>query len=296
VPRTVPILQVDAFTTTPFAGNPAGVVLDADGLTDTDMQRIAAEMNVSETAFVSAPTDPAAAHRLRWFTPVREVGFCGHATIATAHALVEERRAASDRLVFDTRGGPLPVAIERVGAALTLWLEPALPVCAPFAGALRDVLGLLRLEAPGDWALAVRTSDDDLLVPAPDLAALRALAPDMRGLGALARATGLRGVCVVALAGVDAGSLTHARFFAPHYGIPEDPVTGSVHAAIPVWLWGAQRLRARGGVARFTAEQGDGLGRPGRLAVELHVRDEEPARVRVGGRAITVLAGTLRLE
>ena len=92
------------------------------------------------------------------------------------------------------------------------------------------------------------------------------------------------------------GSRTHSRFFAPHLGIPEDPVTGSVHAAIPVWLWEAGVLRAEGGIARFTAEQGDGLGRPGRLRIELSLEGGRPARVRVGGEAVTVLTGTLRLD
>jgi PhzF family phenazine biosynthesis protein len=82
----------------------------------------------------------------------------------------------------------------------------------------------------------------------------------------------------------------------PHYGIPEDPVTGSVHAAIPVWLWQAGLLTAAGGVTRFQAEQGDCLGRPGRLQVELYLADGRAARVRVGGQAVTVLTGKLRLE
>jgi PhzF family phenazine biosynthesis protein len=250
-------------------------------------------MNVSETAFVSRPREPGMDHRLRWFTPAREVRFCGHATIATVHALVEGGRVDTDRLVFETLAGPLPVSIERPGTRV--WLEPALPVCTPFPGVLRDVLDPLGLDACGDWALAVVTSDDDLLVPAPDLAAVRGLRPNSGVLGTVAAAAGLRGVCVVSRECVDPGSRTHARFFAPHYGIPEDPVTGSVHAAIPAWLWGAGRLPARDGVIAFTAEQGDVLGRPGRLAVELHVRDGKPAAVRVGGEAVTVVTGTIRI-
>jgi PhzF family phenazine biosynthesis protein len=253
-------------------------------------------MNVSETAFLSASPDPIAAYRLRWFTPTREVRFCGHATIATAHALFEKARVSPGRLVFDTAGGPLPVVIEPIARGVMVWLEPALPTCTPYAGPLRDVLARLGLEAAADWALAVRTSDDDLLVPAPDLATVRRLAPDLRGLGRLAQAAGLRGVCVVALMSADDGALTHSRFFAPHVGIPEDPVTGSVHAALPVWLWEARRVRATAGVVRFTAAQGDALGRPGRLRIELHVRDGAPDHVRVGGQAVTVLEGTLRVD
>jgi PhzF family phenazine biosynthesis protein len=294
--RILEVLQIDAFTTVPFAGNPAGVVLEADGLDEAEMQQIATEMNVSETAFVAAPTAVGTTHRLRWFTPACEVGFCGHATVATVHALLERGRVRHDRIVFDTIEGPLPVSIARDGEGVTIWLEPALPTLTPFAGPLREVLDALGLEAAADWALAVVTSECDLLVPAPGLRALHALVPDLRRLAALARDARLRGICVVACEGVEPGSLTHARFFAPHYGVAEDPVTGSVHAAVPVWLWEAGRLRAGGGVARFTAEQGDVLGRPGRVSVELHVVGDGPARVRVGGRAVTVLEGTMRLR
>lgn len=295
MPRTLDIVQVDAFTTTPFAGNPAGVVLDGNDLSAAEMQAIAGEMQVAETAFLCRPGDMVADHRLRWFTPTREVAFCGHATVATVHALVEADRVTGERVVFETLGGPLPVAIEAGPDGVTFWLEPALPVCTPFAGVLSDLLYYLGMDGCGPWAPAVLTSERDVLIPAESLARLRALGPDLHGLGTVARAADLRGVCVVAREGVSPGSQTHARFFAPHYGIPEDIVTGSVHAAIPLWLWEAGCLRAPGGVARFTAEQGDVLGRPGRLVIELHVPGGHPVRVRVGGRAVTVLSGHLRL-
>jgi PhzF family phenazine biosynthesis protein len=287
------ILQVDAFTTVPFAGNPAGVVLQADGLDARTMQSIANEMALAETAFLSAPTTSDSDLRLRWFTPQREVAFCGHATIAALHALREAGRCTTDRIVFETLGGPLPVAIDP-GTDPILWLEPALPTCRPFGGVLTEILACLGMNGCAPWARVVLTGEGDVLVPAESLAALRRISPDLHGLGRVARAADLRGIAVVAREGADAGTLTHTRFFAPHYGVPEDVVTGSVHAAIPVWLWAAGALRAPGGVARFTAEQGDVLGRPGRLAIELHVAGGEPRRVRVGGRAGTVLRGTLR--
>ncbi|MBI3029395.1 MAG: PhzF family phenazine biosynthesis protein [Candidatus Rokubacteria bacterium] len=125
---------------------------------------------------------------------------------------------------------------------------------------------------------------------------MKSLAPDLTRLARLGEERRIRGFCLASRETVDRDSLTHSRFFAPHLGIPEDPVTGSVHASIPVWLWEAGAFKADGGVARFRAEQGDSLGRPGRLQVELHVADGRPARVRVGGQAVTVLTGSLRLE
>ena len=292
MPRSVPVVQVDAFTARPFSGNPAGVVLDADELSTLDMQRIAAEMNVSETAFLSRAAGPGSGPRLRWFTPT------GHevATVATVHALRENGGLRENRITFATAGGPLPVRVEPDGARVVIWLEPALPRCAPYPGELVDVLAALGVATFGGWAPPALTSDGDLLVPMPALAPLRRLAPDLGALSRTAAAGKLRGICAVALEGVDPSSKTHSRFFAPHLGVAEDPVTGSVHAALPVWLRQAGHLAGDGEVIRFIAEQGDGLGRPGRLTVELCVERGRPARVRVGGEAVTTLTGRLRLD
>jgi len=297
MPRSVPVVQVDAFTARPFGGNPAAVVLDADRLSTLDMQRIAAEMNVSETAFLSRAAGPGSGPRLRWFTPTgHEVAFCGHATVATVHALRESGGLRENRITFETAGGPLPVRVEPHGARVVIWLEPALPRCSGYTGELADVLAALGVATLGGWAPPALTSDGDLLVPMPALAPLRRLAPDLGAVSRAAAAEKLRGICAVALEGVDPGSKTHSRFFAPHLGIAEDPVTGSVHAALPVWLREAGHLAGDGEVIRFTAEQGDGLGRPGRLTVELGVERGRPARVRVGGEAVTTLTGRLRLD
>jgi len=296
MPRSVPVVQVDAFTARPFSGNPAGVVLDADELSTLDMQRIAAEMNVSETAFLSRAAGPGSGPRLRWFTPTgHEVAFCGHATVATVHALRESGGLRENRITFETVGGPLAVQVE-LGARVMIWLEPALPRCSGFTGELGDVLAALGIATLGVWAPPALTSEGDLLVPMPALAPLRRLAPDLGALSRTAAAGKLRGICAVALEGVDPSSKTHSRFFAPHLGVAEDPVTGSVHAALPVWLRQAGHLAGDGEVIRFIAEQGDGLGRPGRLTVELCVERGRPARVRVGGEAVTTLTGRLRLD
>ena len=296
MPRSVPVVQVDAFTARPFGGNPAAVVLDADRLSTLDMRRIAAEMNVSETAFLSRAAGPGSGPRLRWFTPTgHEVAFCGHATVATVHALRESGGLRENRITFETVGGPLAVQVE-LGARVMIWLEPALPRCSGFTGELGDVLAALGIATLGGWAPPALTSEGDLLVPMPALAPLRRLAPDLGALSRTAAAGKLRGICAVALEGVDPSSKTHSRFFAPHLGVAEDPVTGSVHAALPVWLRQAGHLAGDGEVIRFIAEQGDGLGRPGRLTVELCVERGRPARVRVGGEAVTTLTGRLRLD
>ena len=294
----LPIIQADVFTDRQFAGNPAAAVLDADGLDATDMQRIAGEMLVAGTAFISGSRKPGVDWRLRTFTPRREVAYSGHTTLCGAHALIESGRLAAARVTFDTPSGLVAVDVGRVdGRAPLMWLEPAPPVCRLFEGdtvEILDALGLARA-ALGGWARPSVTPDNDLLLPVRDLAGLRSVEPDMRRLAALRTAQRARGVCVVSREAVDAASGSHCRFFAPHYGVPEDIVTGSVHSAIGVWLLDAGVVDAVNGRAVFIAEQGDGLGRPGRLHVELTVSGGRGVRARVGGRAVTVLSGSLQL-
>ena len=289
----IPILQVDAFSERPFGGNPAAVVLDAQGLTDGQMQAIATEMRVAGTAFLTPATAEGAQWRLRWFTATREIAYSGHTTLAAVHALIEAGRVRNDHVVFETQGGRLGASVVAGKARRLIWLEPQVPALHPFTGQLAHVREALGLRAAAGWAHAVTTPDHDLLIPVAGLDVLRALRPNMAALAEVATHAGVRGVCLVSRETVEKGSATHCRFFAPHIGIPEDIVTGSVHSSIGVWLLEAGVLHADGTLAAFTAEQGDGMGRPGRLRVELQVHDGAVARVRVGGSAVTVLAGSI---
>ncbi|HET8579309.1 MAG TPA: PhzF family phenazine biosynthesis protein [Methylomirabilota bacterium] len=300
--RAIPVLHVDVFTDRPFAGNPAAALLDTDGLTEAEMQRMAAEMGKAGTAFVSAPTRSDADRRLRMFSPTRELGYSGHTTIAAVHALREAGRLPEGRVTFETLSGLVRVEVEERDGEALIWLEPPRTALSPLRGPLPEILDVLGLPASrlGSWARPALTPDADVLLPAADLGTLRQLAPDMSRLGRLGDEHKLRGFCVVAPAGLEPASATHSRFFAPHYGVPEDIVTGSVHSAIGVWLLEAGRLRPDRGLAAFIAEQGDFLGRPGRVAVEVRVATgtdgrDRVAGVRVGGRAVTVLSGSLHL-
>jgi len=297
VSRTCPVTRVDVFTDRPFTGNPAAAVLDADGLSERDMQSIAVEMQVAGTAFVSASTRPDAQFRLRKFTPTREVAYSGHTTLGAVRTLLDTARLDGDRVVFDTIQGPLPVSVDHRAECPIMWLEPPVPACAPFTSALTEILPALGLarERLGDWARPALTPDTDLLLPVADLATLHGLTPNPTRLAAIGAGMRLRAFCLVSPETVEPGSAIHSRFFAPQYGIPEDVVTGSVHSSLAMWLLDAGRLELRGDVAAFTAEQGDVLGRPGRLSVEIIARDGRPVAVRVGGRAVVVLSGCLRL-
>lgn len=289
----IPILQVDAFAERPFTGNPAAVILDARGLSDSQMQALAAEMNLAGTAFLTPAAREGAHWHLRWFTPKREVAYSGHTTIAAVHALLEAGRLRDEHVVFETMSGHLGASVVADRTRRLIWLEPKVPTLHPFTGQLAHVREAIGLPAAAGWAATVTTPDHDLVIPVAGLEVLRAIKPNMAALGEVATHAGVRGVCLVSRETVEADSVTHSRFFAPHYGIPEDIVTGSVHSSIGLWLLEAGLLRAAGTMAAFTAEQGDGLGRPGRLRVELLIQDGAVGRVRVGGSAVSVMAGSI---
>ena len=271
--KRIHIVQIDAFTSQPFGGNPAAVVLDAHGISDAQMQAIAREMNLSQTAFLNG-------NRLRWFTPGGEVTFCGHATVATGHALFEAGLFNAPRLQFETLGGKLGLA--RTGDVF--WLEPEPRTLESFTGPMEEILeaiGLTRSDV-GDWGGPALTQERDLLLPCKGLDALRR-SQTGPPLAVVTKQRNLRGLALISRETIEPGSRTHSRFYAPGLGIPEDPVTGSMHASLAVYM---HKL----GLApeQFIAEQGDIMGRPGRLQIET-------AGPRVGGRAVTVMAGELVL-
>jgi PhzF family phenazine biosynthesis protein len=237
--------QVDAFTAEPFRGNPAAVVVLDEWPEDGWMQSVAAEMNLSETAFVVAGQN--GRHGLRWFTPAVEVALCGHATLASASVLWR-RGASTETLVFDTKSGPLR-CWRREG-----WIEMDFPATPPSPA--EPVEGLA--EALGIVPRWLGRSRFDVVVEVEDEAAVRALRPDM---GRLAQVEA-RGVMVTATAAPSARHDFVSRFFAPRAGVAEDPVTGSAHCCLAPF-WAARMARselvgyqasARGGMVRVRVE------------------------------------------
>ena len=297
---------VDAFTQMPFSGNPAVVVLDAEGLRDAQMQQLAQEVNCSETAFILPSALAEADLRLRWFTPTLEVNLCGHATVAAMHTLAQEgrcnlRSGVSQQLHVETRSGVLPVTVDyRHPPAPWIWLT--LPRCdfQPIAPTLHQhLLDILQIPAEtSDQQAVVDSTNQDVLIAVERLDQLHQLHPDLTRLAQVGQAQGWRGFCVYTTETVDAHNTAHTRFFAPQSGIDEDPVTGSVSAPLALYLHHVQSLDQsspqdrRGGSpgVDFTFEQGDSMGRPGRLRVQL--RDGIPE---LGGQAVTLFKGQLCL-
>jgi predicted PhzF superfamily epimerase YddE/YHI9 len=264
--RETPIVQVDAFTSEPFRGNPAAVcVLDAPRDASW-MQNVALEMNVSETAFL---VPAARGFDLRWFTPVKEVALCGHATLAGAHVLWETGRVGADETaVFQTKSGELTARRTREGIELNFPAYRVSNVEPP--PLVRRVFGV----EPANVASVPKTNTEtNYIVEFASEAVVRELRPDLGpirepgspGLIATARGESVDYVC---------------RYFVPAAGIDEDPVTGSVNCALAVY-W-AERLGKRS----MTVYQASARG--GRMRVEL-----DGERVRLTGHAVTTLRGTL---
>jgi PhzF family phenazine biosynthesis protein len=258
-------IQVDAFADRPFSGNPAAVVPLEQWLPDATMQAIAEENNLSETAFtVPAGDDAEADYELRWFTPTTEVALCGHATLASGHVLIER-----DSVRFLTRKAGI-LTVGRDGDALTLDLPETLVRPAEHPELL-EALGTPEAEPYVSW----KGTEATALLLLNDAAAVRDCAPDMPA---------LRGIDMMAIvtARGDAGSGHDvvSRVFVPAWGVDEDPVTGSAHAALtPFWCdrlgrdsFTAYQASARGGVVQCR-RQGD--------------------RALLGGRCVTVIEGRL---
>lgn len=263
---SLPLYQVDAFADEVFRGNPAAVCLLSVAAPETWMQRVAAEMNLSETAFL-APRDDG--YLLRWFTPKTEVDLCGHATLASAHILWETNQlSAEDTARFHTKSGLLTAT--RDGEEIALDFPATPPEDADAPDGLAEVLGLTPQH--------VGRSRYDYLVEVMDEATVRELAPDFAALAEVEA----RGIIVTSRADTDGVDFV-SRFFAPSVGINEDPVTGSAHCCLaPYW---ADKL-GRSDLVGYQASK-----RGGTIRVE--VRGD---RVLLGGQAVTVFQGELLAE
>jgi PhzF family phenazine biosynthesis protein len=260
---TIPVFQVDAFTDTPFRGNPAAVCLLSEPKDDAWMQAVGAEMNLSETAFLTAEGD---GYRLRWFTPKVEVDLCGHATLASAHVLWSEERVPSGQPIrFYTRSGMLTASFNGDLIELDFPLES--PTETPPSPGL--------LEALGVSPKYVGKNRFDFLVEVDSEDTVRRMTPSFAQLAQVE----VRGVIVTARSsGQDFDFVS--RFFAPRAGINEDPVTGSAHCCLgPYWQ---QRLQK----SEFVAYQASAR------AGVVHVR-VDGNRAILGGQAVTVLRGEL---
>jgi PhzF family phenazine biosynthesis protein len=263
---TIPLAWVDAFSDAPFGGNPAGVCLLEEPLDEARMQSIAFELGIAETAFL-VPGDEATTFALRWFSPAIEIDLCGHATLASAHALRQWGTVdGSAPLTFHTKSGPLHASFDGDRVVLDFPADPVAAVPLPEC---------LHAQWPGKVDHSGRTSFFTFVVLS-SAEGVRAYEPDLDAIAA----TGDKALLLTAAAAPASGADYVLRVFGPNVGIPEDPATGSAQcSAGPYW---ASELGRRDLVVRQLSRRG----------ATLYVHPEGE-RVRIGGHATTVLTGHL---
>jgi PhzF family phenazine biosynthesis protein len=304
MPQPRRLYQIDAFTNRPFSGNPAGVVANAEGLTEGQMQAIARELNNSETAFLLPPLGPDHDVHVRFFTPTTEVPICGHATISAHYVRALEGAPAGVTRQL-TGAGVLPVEIEKkpeVGVRIWMTQKPATFEHILTVDQRGRLLRALNLSAD---ALAtfgevqvVSTGHSKVMVPLRSRAALEALRPDLAILSTLSIELGCNGYYPFTLDAPSVGTFSSGRMFAPAIGIAEDPVTGNAAGPLGAYLL-RTGLVVPGVDARvtFVVGQGEAMGRPGSILVEV-ARSSPRAviDVRIAGQAVVVFKSELEFE
>lgn len=294
------IYQVDAFTKEKFLGNPAGVVPNADGLTEPQMQRIARELNNSETAFIFSASDGTHDVHVRFFTPTREVPICGHATVSAHYVRAVEENLQACRVLQKTGAGILPVDILREGGEpRVVMTQGKIEIGAPFPDALRHrlagALGIGPEDLREDFPVVIAsTGHSKVMVGINHIPLLHALRPDMAALSRLSDEIGCNGFYVFTLHPGET-PLVHGRMFAPAIGIQEDPVTGNANGPLGAYLVRFGFADIRDGEFSFEAVQGEAIGRTGRMKVSVQVIDGEPMEVKIAGDAVIAFSTTLEL-
>ena len=294
MPRTYNLYQVDAFTNTLFSGNPAGVVYPADGLSETEMQAIARELNNSETAFILSPDADDHDIAIRYFTPQTEVPICGHATIAAHFVRAIEENLPETTIRMKTKVGILPVdIIPQDHSYKIVMTQGKIEFSDPFHNeichSILEALGLLPDDRnPQCPVQIVSTGHSKVMIGVKDDAILARLKPDFEFLKQLSAEISCNGYYVFAFDSENNDSLIVGRMFAPAIGINEDPVTGNANGPLSAYLMHHNLVDFSAPEFRFKARQGHHMGRPGEIEVTVKIEDDRPVQVQVAGEAVIV--------
>ena len=290
-------VQVDAFTRYPLYGNPAAVVFDADELAPSTMQRIAREMNLSETVFILKPSTPEADYRVRIFTPMSELAFAGHPTVAAAHAVLARYpdKANATLLRQECGIGIVPIDVIPFGSGTLLRMTQGAPDYRD-TGLARDtvakMLGCAESDLAGSPFQVVSTGVPWLIVELSRLQAISALNPDQGLIARECAALRATGVTVFAERGDAGPARIRVRTFAPGEGVAEDPVCGSGNGSVAAFI--ARHKHAGQAAGAYLAEQGIEMGRDGEVHASWE-REGAALRVRIGGEAALAASGKLHL-
>ncbi|XID91605.1 PhzF family isomerase [Paenibacillaceae bacterium WGS1546] len=285
--------QIDSFTKDQFAGNPAGVIVNADGLSEAEMQKIAREVNNSETAFIFTSAQSEYDVHVRFFTPAVEVPICGHATIAAHYARAIEMQLQSTRVWQKTGAGILPVDVVRENSDYQIVMEQGPIEFGPVIEGGNKVELLAALNLSEEDLIAhvpvqiVSTGHSKVMIPLKSKDKMNRILPHSEALSRLSKTIRCNGYYVFTLH-PDNDVLVEGRMFAPAIGINEDPVTGNANGPLGPYLIRHRLVHPSESSFRFTAKQGEAMGRPGIMEVDVQLADGNPVAVRVKGQAVIV--------
>lgn len=299
--KTYNLYQVDAFTTKKFTGNAAGVITNADGLTDEEMQKIARELNNSETAFMFQSHNVDYDVHTRYFTPTDEVPICGHATIASQYVRAIENNLENTRVLNKTGAGILPVDISKINNIYTISMtQGKIEFENILSGKERimllNALGIEEKNMLDNFEIQiVSTGHSKVMIGIKSIAILNNLNPDSKLLSELSSKIKCNGFYVFTLNPDDKDYLVNGRMFAPAIGIEEDPVTGNANGPLGAYLVKYKLVDTNNSMLKFKAIQGESMNRKGTIEVHVKIENNKPTQVNVLGTAIIAFESKLHL-
>jgi PhzF family phenazine biosynthesis protein len=299
--KTYKIYQIDAFTKERFSGNPAGVVVNADGLTDFQMQQIAKELNNSETAFLFSSDDNDSDGLIRYFTPKSEVPICGHATIAAMYAKAIENGLDSCVLRFKTKVGTLPFEIVKKNDDYQVIMTQGKFEISPAfdTTTTQQILSALGLDyTDTDERCPIQiasTGHSKVMIGIKSRAKLNGLNPNYNSLIDISRQINCNGFFVFTFDSDDDDVLTYGRMFAPAIGINEDPVTGNANGPLGGYLIQHKIVDFKGSLYEFNGKQGEKINRPGVVTVSVEIENDLPSLIKIMGNAIVVFKTEIKI-
>lgn len=288
------IYQIDSFTKEKFKGNPAGVVVNAEGLNDNEMQQIARELNNSETAFLFPPDSNDCDGVIRYFTPNTEVPICGHATIAAMYAKAIEEKLDSCILRFKTKVGILPFEIIRENEDYQVLMTQGNFELSPVFNdsvtqKMLTALGLEKADTDRKCPIQIAsTGHSKVMIGIKSRTKLNDLTPNYPDLTNLSKEINCNGYFVFTFDSNDPDILTYGRMFAPGIGINEDPVTGNANGPLGGYLVQNKIVDFDGNEFVFNGKQGEKIDRPGVIKVKVAIEDNKPKLIQIKGNAVVV--------
>ncbi|GAA0725008.1 PhzF family isomerase [Clostridium malenominatum] len=300
--RKYNLYQIDSFTKEKLTGNPAGVITNADGLTEYEMQKIARELNNSETAFSFSSNSSEYDVHIRFFTPTNEVPICGHATIAAHYARAVENGLDTSRVYHKTGAGILPVDVIKKNEDYKIVMtqgkvEFGSVIDGVNKEELLKALNIKDSDLLENYEIQiVSTGHSKVMVGIKSIQTLNTLQPDYQRLSNLSKIIKCNGYYVFTVNTQHSDILIHGRMFAPAIGINEDPVTGNANGPLGAYLVHHNLVHHNNSIFKFKAKLGEAINRPGIIEVEVKIEDREPVEVKVAGNAVIVFKTELSLN